>query len=221
MQQDFKQMRENMVECQIHPMGVISEQVLNAFANVPREAFVPDDKKNIAYCDEDIEICKGRYMMEPSVLARLLEYADLKSDDIVLTIGSGAGYTAAILSQIVSTVVCLEEDAALIERAQSVLDANGFCNIVGFSGPLSEGAPKNAPYSLIIINGGVSEIPTAITEQLAPNGRLLAIVQEKENQAGKATLIECNDAKACSSRILFDANTPYLAGFTPKEKFEF
>jgi protein-L-isoaspartate(D-aspartate) O-methyltransferase len=219
--QNFKQMRENMVDCQINTMGVISEQILNAFSSVPREAFVPEDKQNIAYCDEDLEICKGRYLMEPSVIARLLEHANLQKDDVALTIGSGAGYTAALLSLIVSTVVSLEEDPALIKSAQTVWDKYDFCNIVGFSGPLTEGAPKNAPYSLIIINGSVSEIPMAIKEQLSPGGRMLAIVQEKENQAGKATLIECSDAKTCSSRVLFDANTPYLSGFEPKETFEF
>lgn len=219
--QSFKQMRENMVDCQINTMGVVSEQILEAFSTVPREAFVPEDKQNIAYCDEDIEVCKGRYLMEPLVIARLLEHANLQKDDVALTIGSGAGYTAALLSQIVSTVVSLEEDDALIERSQSVWDEYGFCNIAGFSGHLTEGAPKNAPYSLIIINGSVSEIPMAIKEQLAPDGRLLAVVREKENQAGKATLIECSDSKTCSSRILFDANTPYLSGFEPKETFEF
>jgi protein-L-isoaspartate(D-aspartate) O-methyltransferase len=219
--QNFKQMRANMVECQIHPMGVISDQILEAFASVPREAFVPEEKQNIAYCDQEIEICEGRYLMEPSVIARLLEHAKLREDDVALTIGTGAGYTAALLSKMVSTVVSLEEDPALIESAQAIWDEHSFCNIVGLSGPLIEGAPNNAPYSLIIINGSVSQIPMAIKEQLAPGGRMLAIVQKKENEAGKATLIECSAPNTCSSRVLFDAHTPYLSGFEPKETFEF
>ena len=219
--QNFKQMRENMVECQIHPMGVISEDILNAFASVPREAFVPENLQNVAYCDEDLEVCDGRYLLEPSVVARILEQADPKSDDVALTIGSGAGYTAALLSKMVSTVVSLEEDQALIEQSQAVWDEHDFCNIVGLSGPLTEGAPNNAPYSLIIINGCVSSIPDSIKAQLAPNGRMLAIIQSKDEGIGRATLIECNGNNECSSRVLFDASTPYLSGFEPKDSFEF
>ncbi|MAZ76944.1 MAG: protein-L-isoaspartate family protein [Micavibrio sp.] len=219
--QNFKQMRENMVDCQIHPMGVASEDILDAFASVPREAFVPENLQSVAYCDEDIEVCEGRYLLEPSVMARMLQYAKPASDDVALTIGSGAGYTAALLSKIVSTVVSLEEDPALIEKSQAVWDEYSFCNIVGLSGVLTEGAPKNAPYSLIIINGCVSTIPDSIKAQLAPNGRMLAIIQSKDEGIGRATLIECNGKNEYSSRVLFDASTPYLSGFEPCDNFEF
>ena len=220
--ENFQQMRENMVNSQIEPMGVVSEKVLNAFSTVPREAFVPSDLQNIAYCDEDIEIHKGRYLVEPSIIARLLDSANLKSDDIALTIGSGAGYSAALLSKMVSTVVSLEEDEELLKHSQDVWDKYGFCNIVGLSGPLNEGAPDHAPYSLIIINGCVSSIPDSIKSQLSSDGgRILAVVQPKGQEIGRATIVECDNNNVCTSRVLFDASTPYLSGFEPKDTFEF
>lgn len=220
--QDFKLMRENMVKSQIGTVGVTSEKILNAFSTIPREAFVPSELQNIAYCDEDINICDGRYLVEPSIIARLLEYADLKSDDVALTIGSGAGYTAALLSKIVSTVVSLEENNELLSRSQKVWDDNDFCNIVGLSGKLNEGAPDNAPYSLIIINGCVSSIPDTIKSQLSKDGgRILAVIQGEHDEIGHATIIECNKDNVCTSRVLFDASTPYLSGFEPKDNFEF
>lgn len=219
--QDYKQMRENMVNCQIHPLGVASDEILEAFASVPRESFVPDHKKNIAYCDEDLEICSGRYLMEPAVIARLLQHADLKADDVALTIGSGAGYTAALLSKLVTTVVSLEENEELIERSQKAWDEQSFCNIAGLSGSLCDGAPDHAPYSLIIINGCVSEVPGKIVDQLSRGGRLLAIVQKGARGCGCATLIEKTEDGQIAETQLFDANTPYLKGFEREECFEF
>ena len=219
--QDYKQMRENMVECQIHPLGVASEDILEAFSSVPRESFVPEDKKNIAYCDEDIEICQGRFLMEPSVIARLLQHSNLQEDDVALAIGSGAGYTAALLSKLVSTVVSLEENDELIEKSQAVWDSQDFCNIVGLSGILSDGAPDHAPYSLIIINGCVTDVPQKIIDQLGRGGRLLAIVKNDDMGIGKATMISKKKGGDLTRTILFDASTPYLKGFEKEECFEF
>jgi len=218
---DYKQIRENMVDCQIHPMGVVSEEILDAFMTVPREEFVPEDKRGVAYIDEDLEIGHGRYLLEPSIMARLMQYADLKENDVVLTIGSGAGYTAALLSKIVSTVVSLEENEELLQKAQKVWDDFSFCNIVGISGALTEGAPEHAPYSLIIINGCVCDIPNSIKDQLAPNGRLLGLKRDKDSNVAKAMLIEKVRDGAFSDRVLFDAHSPYLAGFEPTETFQF
>ena len=218
---DYKQIRENMVDCQIHPMGVISEEILDAFMTVPREEFVPEDKKGVAYCDEDIQIGHGRYLVEPSIIARLMQHADLKADDVVLTIGSGAGYTAALLSKIVSTVVSLEENEELLQKAQKVWDDFSFCNIVGITGSLKDGAAEHAPYSLIIINGCVCEIPDSIKDQLADGGRLVGLTRDKGTNVAKAVLIEKVRAGVFSDRILFDAHTPYLAGFEPEDAFAF
>ncbi len=217
----YKQARQAMIESQIHPMGVVSESILEAFDIVPREAFVPDDKKGVCYCDEDIEISDGRYLMEPAVLGRIIQYAQPKSDDVALTIGSGAGYSAALLSKLVSTVVALDEERDMLDQAQVQWNEQSCSNVVAVIGPLSEGAPKNAPYDLIIFNGAVAEIPKAIKEQMSLGGRMIALVKPAEQRVVKATLIEHIKEGVFSERVLFDAGTPYLKGFEPKKEFVF
>lgn len=217
----YAKARQSMIESQIHPMGVVSEAVLNAFASVPREEFVPEDKRGICYCDEDIKVTDDRYMMEPSVLARLLQAAEPTKDDVALTIGSGLGYNAAIFSHLVSTVVALEEREELIEQAQTVWDKHIFCTIACITGDLSKGAPEHAPFDIIMINGAVCEIPEDIKNQLSIGGRLIALVKPAEKKVAKATLVEHIKEGVFSERILFDAGTPYLPGFEPKKEFVF
>jgi len=217
----YAQARQAMINSQIHPMGVVSEALLEAFSVVPREAFVPENQCGICYCDEDIEIAKGRYLMEPSVLARLIEATNPQKDDVALTIGSGIGYNAAILSHLVSTVVALEEDQNLIDTAQESWDELVCCTIACIKGELSKGAPQHAPYDLIIINGAVSEIPEDIKKQLNVGGRLVALVKPAGQKVAKATLVEHIKERCFSDRILFDAGTPYLSGFEPKKEFVF
>ena len=217
----YQQARQSMIESQIHPMGVVSEALLNAFASVPREVFVPEGKEGICYCDEDIEIAPGRYLMEPSVLARLIEAAEPTDEDVVLTIGSGIGYNAAILSFLVSTVVALEEDQSLIDQAQASWDSLSYCNIAAIKGEQVKGAPEHAPYDMIIINGAVSEVPEAIKLQLRIGGRLVALVKKSGQSVAKATLIQHIKDGVFSERVLFDAGTPYLAGFEPSKEFVF
>jgi len=219
--QNFDQIRENMVDCQINPMGVFDEKILDAFMTVPREEFVPDNMRGIAYVDEDIDIGNGRYLIEPSIIARLMDKAALKGDDVVLTIGSGSGYTAALLSKIVSTVVSLEEDENLLAKSQEIWDRYAFCNIVGISGALKEGAAKHAPYSLIIINGCVAHVPQKIKDQLGEGGRLLTVIRPSGSNTAQALLVEKIKEGVFSDRILFDASTPYLLGFEPEDRFKF
>ncbi|HPF79002.1 MAG TPA: protein-L-isoaspartate O-methyltransferase [Alphaproteobacteria bacterium] len=218
---DFVQARQSMIDSQIHPMGVVSEAVLDAFMAVPREEFVPEDKAGICYCDEDIEIAPKRYLMEPSVLARLIQAVNPMPNDVALTIGSGIGYNAAILSHLVSTVVALEEDQKLIDRAQASWDKLTYCNIAGIKGALVKGAPDNAPYDIIMINGAVCEIPKELKEQLGIGGRLVALVKKAGQNIAKATLVQRVADGVYSERILFDAGTPYLCGFEPKKEFVF
>lgn len=219
--QDYIQARQSMIESQIHPVGVVSEPLLKAFHVVPREEFVPDDKRGICHCDEDIEISKGRYLMEPAVLARMIQAAKPSKNEVALTIGSGIGYNAAILSQLVTTVVALDEEEALLKNAQASWDNLSYNNIVAVIGPLVEGAPDNAPYDLIIINGAVSCIPEGIQKQMSVGGRLVAPVKKAGQTVAKITLVEHVKEGVFSQRILFDAGTPYLKGFEPKKEFNF
>ncbi|MEO5368408.1 MAG: hypothetical protein H7831_19040, partial [Magnetococcus sp. WYHC-3] len=136
---DCSKARKNMVDCQIHTFGVVDPGVLEAFSAVPREMFVPDQYKTIAYNDEDIPLGDGRYMLEPAVYAKMVQALELKPDDVVLEIGGGSGYGAAVLSGLVSTVVVVESDAAFIERANNIWQALDLCNVALLEGPLQVG----------------------------------------------------------------------------------
>ncbi len=213
--------RQAMIDSQVHPMGVVNEKLLDIMGIIPREAFVPDNMQGICYCDEDIEICEGRYLMEPSVLARMIQALEPKENQVALTIGSGIGYNAAILSHMVSTVVALEDEQALIVSAQESWDALSYCNIAGVTGDLTKGVPEHAPFDIIIINGAVTEIPQDIKNQLSVGGRLVALVKPAGQKIAKATLVERTQEDVFSDVVLFDAGTPYLKGFEPKNKFVF
>jgi protein-L-isoaspartate(D-aspartate) O-methyltransferase len=219
--EQYAKARESMVDSQIHPMGVVMESVLEAFQQVPREEFVPEEKKGICYCDEDIEIAPGRYLMEPSVLARMVQAARPDENDVALTIGSGIGYNATILSHLVSTVVALEENELLFSQAQSSWDKLGNCNIAAIKGNPADGVPESAPYDIIIVNGAVCEIPQSLKDQLSEGGRLVAVVKKVGQKIGKATLVKKDKEGLLSESVLFDAGTPYLHGFEPKKEFVF
>lgn len=218
---DFQKARRNMVDCQIHTAGVISPAILDSFATVPRERYVPDTHKRVAYNDEDIVLEDGRILLEPSVHARMVQALDLKSTDVVLDIGGGNGYAAAILSPIVSTVIAVEDKQARIDAATEIWQAMDCCNVAGLKAPLQEGNAENAPYDAIIINGAVPQVPQTLLDQLGPEGRLIAVVRKPGKTMGEATLMRRTGNQTFSSSRLFDAGTPYLAVFAPKPEFQF
>ena len=217
----FTTARQSMIDSQIHPMGVTSERLLSAFAQVPREEFVPDNMRGICYCDEDIEIAENRFLLEPSVMARMIEQAKPSKQDVALTIGSGIGYSAAILSSLVSTVIALEENQDLVAQAQKAWDNNDYVNIVGVQGALNLGWAKNAPYDLIIINGAVADIPEAIKQQLSVGGRIIAPIKPANEAVAKVTYVKRVNEDNFSDVVLFDSGTPYLQGFEPSKGFIF
>lgn len=218
---DYAKARQSMVDSQIHPMGVVSDKILYAFETVPRENYVPEKYKDICYLDEDIKVTDQCYLMEPSVFGRLIEAGDIQEDDAVLTIGSGIGYNAAILSHLCETVVALEENEDLTKIAQEGWDQCGFSNIAAISGALKEGAAKFAPYDVILFNGAIPAVPEQITRQLKMDGKLLAIIRNSAQELAKATLFIKTGEDQLSGRVLFDAGTPYLKGFTPEKTFVF
>jgi protein-L-isoaspartate(D-aspartate) O-methyltransferase len=216
---DYAAARFNMVEGQIKPNKVTNFALLNAMANIPRELFVPASARGIAYVDEDIRIADGRYLVEPMVLARLIDHAAIEPGDIVLDIGCGTGYSSAVLGKLASAVVAVESDPDLAARATELLPQIGVDNAVVVEGALREGYPGQAPYQAILINGSVAEVPESLTDQLADGGRLVVVVADRDG-VGRATLYQ-RTGRALSRRALFDASTPYLPGFEPKPAFQF
>lgn len=216
---DYEAARLHMVDSQLKTNRVTQVAVLEAFENVPREKFVPDHRKGVAYIDEDLKVAEGRYLMEPMVLARLVQAAAIRPSDVVLDIGCATGYSSAILAKLAGTVVALESDESLGSTAADLCERLGIDNVVVVSGELPDGYPKQAPYDAILINGAVSEVPEPIADQLADGGRLVT-VQRGPSGVGQGVLMERFE-KTVSRWPLFDAATPFLPGFRKEPGFVF
>jgi protein-L-isoaspartate(D-aspartate) O-methyltransferase len=214
---DYAAARHNMVECQIRTNRVTNERLIDAMAEIPRERFVPRAREGVAYIDEDIEIAPGRYIMEPMVLARLVQEAAIKPEDVLLDIGCGTGYAAAVVARLAGTVVSLEADAALAKEAGAALSAVGADNAIVVTGAHAAGYARQAPYDVILFGGAIDHLPEAIPDQLAEDGRIVAVLRPR-GAVGQATLW-LKHRGALSSRPLFEAAIPPLPGIARAEAF--
>ncbi len=219
--QNYVQARKNMLDCQLAPNGIVMPDILEVFNKVPRERFLPENRQGTAYLDEDLLLDEGCFCMEPVVHARMVQAATPDEEHSVLNIGDVTGYSSAILSDLVSTVVTLESTAGTLERARSIWDELDYCNIAVVKGTEKQGIKKHAPYDLIFINGAVAEIPDKLLEQLDSKGRLVAVVKKPGETVGRITVVEKDDNGKFSTGILFDASTPYASGFEPVPAFAF
>ena len=218
--QSFNRARKIMLESQIRPNKVIDEKVLSAFSEIPRELFVQKSMRDIAYIDEDLPLSNGRYLMEPMILARLIQSLELSVFDNVMIIGVGTGYSAAIISQIVTSVIGIESRANLIQKAENNLTSLDITNAVLFKERLQDGFSKEAPYNAILIDGGVSFVPDSILNQLANDGRLVSIYRSEAGTAGEACLW-MRAGRKFSRTCLFNAQVPTLEEFKAKQEFSF
>lgn len=208
-----------MVESQLRPNKVTDEAVLAAMEIVPREFFASPEFEGIAYVDEDIPLGDGRYLMEPMVLARMLQAANIDSDDVVLDIGCGSGYTAAVCARIGATVVAVESDPRLAREATRIMGDLGADNVVVVDGSLKDGYEAQAPYDVIVYSGAVLQIPDRVLQQLSEGGRLVAVLASEEGCGH--VILAWNNQGTISRRIIFDASIPELPGFKQEEKFVF
>jgi len=215
---DHAAARHNMVENQIRTNRVTDPLVIEALSALPREVFVPEPLRGIAYVDEDLALGNGRYLMEPLVLALLLQAAEIGPDDIVLEVGCATRYGAAAIARMAATVVALDSDAALAGHAERALAELDITNVAVVTGPLTDGYPRQGPYDVIVFGGAVSEVPDGITGQLAEGGRMVAVVSDGD--IGRGTLFG-RRAGIVSRRALFDAGTPILPGFEKAPSFVF
>jgi protein-L-isoaspartate(D-aspartate) O-methyltransferase len=218
MQMSFAAARQHMIDSQIRTNKVIDERLLEALRAVPREAFVPDAVKVRAYIDDDLPLGNGRYLTEPMVVARLLQSADVKPTDMALVAAAGSGYATALLGRLANTVVAVEADHGLSERAIASLQQQSADNVVWQEGDPTAGFAKHAPYDVILIDGGVETVPAALLDQLAEGGRLVTVLLE--GRLGRAVLM-MKEHGSVSRRILFDANVPLLPGFAKPAEFSF
>lgn len=215
---DFLALRRLMLESQIKPNRVTDNRVHEAIFAVPRERFVPDLLKSVAYVDEDISLGGGRYLIEPRVFARMLQEAGIAAHEKVLDVGAGTGYTAAVLSHLAATVVALEVAADLATQARAALADLGLANVTVVVGDLAKGHATGQPYDVILIEASVPDVPPALFDQLAEGGRLIAVL--RDGPMGVATLFT-KAGGIVGRRPLFDAATPILPGFERAPAFVF
>ena len=177
---NFTTARINMVESQVRPNKVTDPRLIEALESLPREGFVPPDLRAVAYVDRSLKLGEGRYLLDPMVFARLVQAADPQPSDLVLDIACATGYSTAVLARLAGTVVAVESDGALIEAANSALNGLGIDNAVVVNGELAFGYAQQGPYDVILINGEVDSLPQSLTDQLAPGGRLVAVLKDDQ-----------------------------------------
>jgi protein-L-isoaspartate(D-aspartate) O-methyltransferase len=207
-----------MIQSQVIPNKVTDERVTSALNAVPRENFVPKALRGVAYVDEDLAVGEGRYLMEPMVFARMLQAADIASTDVVLDIGCVTGYSTAVLAQMAATVVAVEENETLAQRANEQLAALEVANAAVITAPLKTGYADQQPYDVIVLNGSVAHIPDMLVDQLAEGGRLVTVL--REGVVGRAVLLSREDG-VVNKIELFDASVPHLPGFEKEAAFSF
>ena len=222
--EDFAALRTKMVDSQLRTEGVNDPAVLAAFGAVARERFVPARLKPLAYVDNDLlikaadGIGRGRYLMEPAPLARLIQAAAIEPDDTVLVIGTGTGYSAAVLARLARGVAAVESDPALAELATRNLTGMSVENATVVNAPLADGYPRGAPYDVILLDGAVEVVPGTLLEQLHEGGRLVAVVGR--GRAAQGTVFT-RTGDEIGSRPVFNAGIHLLPGFEKPEAFVF
>jgi protein-L-isoaspartate(D-aspartate) O-methyltransferase len=215
---DFEALRRTMVDSQVRPNDVNDARIHAAMLALPRERFVPTAKRAFAYADAPVEVSPKRYLLDPRILAKMVEVAGVGPDDRILDIGCATGYSSALLARLGKEVVALEQDADLVRMASEILPAVAETRIAVVQGGLVEGVRAQAPFDVIFINGAIETVPEALFDQLAEGGRLVAVLQE--NAAGRAVLFLKQNGRV-GRRPVFDANIPMLAGFKKAVGFVF
>ncbi|KAB2884696.1 MAG: protein-L-isoaspartate O-methyltransferase [Albidovulum sp.] len=213
---DFAARRTMMVDTQVRPNDVTKYPIIEAMLAVPREVFVPAASREAAYVGGNIEIAPGRVMLEPRTLAKMLDALDIQRGDLVLDVGCGLGYSAAVIARMAEAVVALEEDADLAREAQLRLSAEGADNAAVIEGPLAQGAAKHGPYDAIVIGGGAETVPQALLDQLKDGGRIGCIFME--GALGICRIGHKLDG-AVAWRFAFNATAPVLPGFAARREF--
>lgn len=213
---EFASRRVMMVDTQVRPSDVTKFPIIDAMLSVPRETFVPEDKREAAYMGENLPLGPGRVVLEARTMAKLLDALDVQPGELVLDIGCGLGYSAAVIARLGETVVAVEEDEALAAEAQRLLSEEGVDNAVVVVGKLAEGSVKCAPYDVITIEGGVETVPEAILAQLKDGGRIGAVFMD--GAVGTARIGYKTDGRV-SWRQVFNAAAPVLPGFQAARSF--
>ncbi|MGV6812427.1 MAG: protein-L-isoaspartate O-methyltransferase family protein [Brevirhabdus sp.] len=214
---NYTQRRTMMVDTQVRPSDVTKFPIIEAMLAIPREAYVPDTQRELAYLGENVDLGAGRVLLEPRTMGKMLDALDIQPGETVLDLGSGLGYSAALLAHLAEAVVAVEENG-MAEDAQANLLAQGVDNAAVIEGRIAEGAPKHGPYDVIVIEGGVEDVPQVLLDQLKDGGRISALFMNAG--LGEVRIGHKLDGKL-TWRFAFNAAAPVLDGFAKKPEFSF
>lgn len=215
---DFSDARSNMLEGQVRTNDVSDKALQSVLSDIPREDFVDKSMQNVAYTDQHIEIGEGRYLMRPRAFSKLVQEANIKSDDLVLVIGCGTGYAAAVIGKLCDSVVALDADESFVEKATANLENLEIDNVAVVTGAHNEGLASQGPYNVIFVDGSLAERSTEIEAQLADGGRMAVFIQD--GPIGTAHIVTRDDDRFVAVTA-FDASVPPLTGFDKEEAFVF
>lgn len=219
---DFEHARSNMVDCQVRTCDVTEHELISAMLSVQREEFVPVALQSLAYIDEDLslnDIASGdRYLMQAASFAKLAQLAAVEKNDVVLIVGSGCGYSSAVLSLLASSVVAIEEDEALVEFSTETLSRLGYMSVAVLKSDLLLGYRKESPYDVILLEGAIEVLPSTYIEQLAEGGRLVCV--EGTGNSALAKLYVKQDGLISERDVMNCAIKP-LPGFEKEKEFAF
>jgi protein-L-isoaspartate(D-aspartate) O-methyltransferase len=215
---DYAAARQAMVDRQVRPSDVTAYAIIAALLDVPREAFVPESVKPIAYFGDHLPLGEGRVLLDPWSFSKLIETVEIGRGDLVLDVGCGLGYSAAVLARLAEAVIAVEEDAAMARSAEETLARLGYDNVVVRNSRLAEGVPDHGPYDVVLIEGGIGELPAAIADQVKIGGRIGAIFTDGVFGQGR---LGVKTADGVNWRRVFDSAAPVLPGFERAKSFEF
>jgi len=209
----FSIARQKMVDGQVRPSDVTDIRIIDAMLEVPREVFVPENQRAMAYLDLDLDVSEGgsarRFLIKPVVTAKMLQAADIRDTDNVLVVGCATGYSAALAAKLAGKVTATEVDPALVARAKEVLAQLGIGNVTVRAADPSEGEAANAPYDVIVLNGATEVTPDGLYRQLKDGGRLVGVFAMMQPQRAMVVTHSHGDF---GTRALFDAAVPVLPG---------
>jgi protein-L-isoaspartate(D-aspartate) O-methyltransferase len=177
---EFESARRKMVERQLRRRGIYDERVLAAMEGVPREEFVPQDLRGRAYADAALPIEEGQTISQPWIVAAICQALELKGSELVLEVGTGSGYSAAVLARLAAHVVSIERHQPLSQEAAKTLESLGARNVEIVVGDGSLGVPGRAPFDAIAVHATAPAPPPALIRQLADGGRLVVPVSGED-----------------------------------------
>ncbi|MDB5505946.1 MAG: Protein-L-isoaspartate O-methyltransferase [Devosia sp.] len=208
---DFAHARKTMVDNQLRTSSLTDRRVLNAMGKVPRELFVPEARRDLAYIDEAQPFAgygvAARYLSAPVPFARLVQLAAIAATDKVLDVGAGTGYSTAVIAELAAYVIGVEADAALAERGRDTLARLGITNAEILEAAFETGVPASGPYDVIMIEGSIAAVPKTLLDQLRDGGRVAALIRNGKTSVAHLYL---KTGKAITSQAGFDAGMPSI-----------